>query len=461
MSNSIGSRVTILGAAMFCFSGALAQQAVIPGASGYGVDTPAGRGGEIIRVTNLRDSGSGSLRECVDYSGPRICVFEVSGIIWLESNLKIRNPNITIAGQTAPAPGITLAGAALAPTASDVLIQHLAIRAGDQAGGPAPEVRDTLKIETPDPIQNVIIDHCSISWSIDENISTYKLWDNVTISNSIISEGLNDSLHPKGPHAYGALIDSRRDTSKISFIGNLFAHNNQRNPMTNAVEFVFVNNVVYNLGSAGVMLFNENGMTTNNSIVGNVFVDGPNTKASPVRLLGPTHGNEVLRGTKLYLQDNVAADATNDPWSIVSNQSTVSKEDLNVSSPPSWPQGLRAISAADGLVLDSVLSNAGSRPGQRDTVDARVIADVVNKTGQLVNCVSDDGSTRCSKNAGGWPNIQENSHQLAIPADPHGDDDGDGYSNVEEWLHALSAQVEGRSDTGREVRPLPPQFSSL
>jgi hypothetical protein len=419
---------------VLCFSVALAQQPVIPGASGYGINTPAGRGGTLIRVTNLGDSGTGSLRECVNTSGPRICVFEVSGIIWLDTNLTIRNSNITIAGQTAPPPGITLAGAALAPKASDVLVQHLAIRAGDQNSGPAPEVRDTLKIETADPIQNIVIDHCSISWSIDENISTFKSWSNVTISNSIISEGLRDSLHPKGEHAYGALIDTDNAKSSISLVGNLC--------------------------SAGVMLYNDRGLTTKNSIVGNVFVDGPNTRATPIRLLGPADGVGILRGSKVYLDDNVASGATSDPWSIVLNRSDLTQSDLSASTAPSWPQGLSALSTAGGAVLERVLANAGSRPSQRDSVDKRVISDVINKTGDFVNCVGYDGSSRCSKNAGGWPDHEKNVRRLTLPVDPNGDDDKDGYSNVEEWLHSMAAEVEGRSGE-QVVRPLPPTLSQL
>src|SRR5690606_19006786 len=122
---------------------------VIPGAAGYGVDTPAGRGGQVHRVTNLNASGAGSLKACVDASGPRVCVFEVSGTIRMDADLPIRNPYITIAGQTAPSPGVMLRGGAIWVQASDVLIQHLRVRAGDSSKGPAYGNRDALKIDAP------------------------------------------------------------------------------------------------------------------------------------------------------------------------------------------------------------------------------------------------------------------------------------------------------------------------
>jgi hypothetical protein len=148
---------------------------VIPGAAGYGIDTPAGRGGTVHKVTNLNASGSGSLKACVDGTTARVCVFEVSGVIRLSSDLTIRNNKLTIAGQTAPSPGIMIRGAALKITASDVLIQHLRVRAGDDVNGPDPENRDSLKIEgtSAKPVRNVVIDHCSFSWALDETASVW------------------------------------------------------------------------------------------------------------------------------------------------------------------------------------------------------------------------------------------------------------------------------------------------
>lgn len=143
---------------------------VLPGAVGFGMDTPAGRGGAVHRVTNLNASGPGSLKACVDASGPRTCIFEVSGTIRMSSDLDITNPNITIAGQTAPSPGIMIRGAGIRVGASDVLLQHLRVRPGDAADGPDPGNRDALKVSSQTPISNVVIDHCSFSWAMDETV---------------------------------------------------------------------------------------------------------------------------------------------------------------------------------------------------------------------------------------------------------------------------------------------------
>src|SRR5690606_17124730 len=248
---------------------------VIPGAAGYGVDTPAGRGGQVHRVTNLNASGAGSLKACVDASGPRVCAFEVSGTIRMDADLPIRNPYITIAGQTAPSPGVMLRGGAIWVQASDVLIQHLRVRAGDSSKGPAYGNRDALKIDAPSdrPIKNIVIDHCSFSWATDETASVWGGWNNVTLSNNIFSEPLQDSFNPQGPHGYGVIIGPWK--GRIAVIGNLMAHQVERNPLSRASEAVIVNNVVYNRANMDVDLQSEKGIVTNTAVIGNVFVRGP------------------------------------------------------------------------------------------------------------------------------------------------------------------------------------------
>lgn len=453
--------------AVFCATGtvAFAGLPVIPGAAGYGIDTPAGRGGDVIHVTNLDDSGSGSLRACVEAEGPRICIFDVSGVIKLESSLRVSNPNLTIAGQTAPAPGILLRGATLEIRASDVLVQHIAVRVGDDPGGSTPEARDSLKIIGKDgPIRNIVIDHASFSWSVDETVEVYADWNDVTIRNTIISEPLHDSLHSGIPHGLAVLVNSSNANSRLSMTGNLIAHGYGRNPRSSAGEFVFVNNVVYNGRNTEAMLFNDRGPSLN-SIVGNVFIKGPDSKAEvkPIELVGPkpgVTGTSIIKGTRVYIADNHASSATDDPWSIVYNGTSLARSLLEAPRALAWPKALEAKPAENDSVLDSVLEHAGTRPAQRNGIDARVIQDVRNGTGQIINCVSDDGTSRCAKNAGGWPDLERNTRRLEVPANANGDDDGDGYTNVEEWLHDLAAQVEGRASTEPEtddrVPPKPP-----
>src|SRR5688572_14531451 len=169
-----GSAVFTFAFAVLLVPAAEAQLPVIPGIYGFGVDTPAGRGGRVIRVTNLEASGEGSLDACARASGPRICVFEVSGTIRMTRNLHVAQPFITIAGQTAPSPGINIRGAGISVSTHDVLIQHLRVRVGDDLDGPAGTNRDGLGIANEaSPPYNVVIDHCSFSWSIDEAISTW------------------------------------------------------------------------------------------------------------------------------------------------------------------------------------------------------------------------------------------------------------------------------------------------
>src|SRR6188768_1970637 len=190
---------TLLATALsLCGAASVQALPVIPGAAGYGMETKAGRGGAVYKVTNLNADGSGSLKACVDKTGPRTCVFEVSGAIKITSDLKIRNGQLRIAGQTAPSPGIMIRGAGIAIYGSDILIQHIRVRTGDDSNGPDPDNRDSLRIGGTDaaPARNIVIDHCSFSWSIDELASTWGPHDNVTFSNNIFAEPLNDSLHP-------------------------------------------------------------------------------------------------------------------------------------------------------------------------------------------------------------------------------------------------------------------------
>jgi hypothetical protein len=420
---------------------------VIPGAAGFGIETPAGRGGKVYKVTNLNESGAGSLGECVAASGPRVCVFEVSGTIRLTKDLKIRNPNITIAGQTAPSPGIMLRGAGLWIMASDVLVQHLRVRPGDDKSGPDPDNRDALVIDSTvdKPLKNIVIDHCSFQWAIDETASAYWHWNNITLSNNIFAEALHESLHTKGAHGYGVLFGSY-NTGSVAMVGNLLAHQADRNPLSRAPRLVFVNNVVYNRRSYEVDLQGRDS-PSENAIVGNVFVRGKdyaNTKVKEIQLGGYTY--PLLAGSSLYAADNAAEGVTSDPWSAVTISSLQKPIPVTklTTRPASWPKGLNPLPTANNQVLNHVLQNAGARPADRDPVDARIVKSVKDRTGQIINCVAADGSTRCQRNAGGWPVLAENRRTFNVPADPNVVG-ADGYTNLERVLHQMAAEVEGRA----------------
>ncbi|MFL6548531.1 MAG: polysaccharide lyase family 1 protein [Povalibacter sp.] len=420
---------------------------VIPGATGYGTSTTAGRGGTVYRVTTLAESGAGSLKECIDHKGPRVCVFEVSGTIKLTKDLPVRNTNLTIAGQTAPSPGIMLRGASLVVKTSDVLVQHIRVRPGDAPGDPYPENRDAIRVDGDEgaPItRNVVIDHCSFSWSIDEMASAWQNWDNITFSNNIFGEALNDSLHPKGPHGYGVLFGPV--DGHVTLSGNLLAHMVERNPLTNATSAVIVNNVIYNWSTMAVDLQSQKGAITKNTVVGNVFIKGADYKTnSPVELRAA--GGGLPSGSKVYLDDNQAQESSSDPWSVASSMfGDLVMANYKASTPPSWPSGMTRLPTSNNVTLTNVLKWAGARPADRDTVDTRIVNSVRNGTGRIINCVSNDGSARCKLNAGGWPNMAQNRRALTLPANPN-TVTASGYTNLELWLQRMASEVEGLPTT--------------
>jgi hypothetical protein len=446
--------VTSVAAALAAtFSVSAGAVPVVPGLVAPGSSTPAGRGGTIHRVTNLNESGPGSLRACVDASGPRVCVFEVSGVIRMSGDLIIRNRYITIAGQTAPSPGITLRGGGLRIITSDVLVQHIHVRPGDDPDGTPPDNRDALKIEqvASSPISNIVIDHCSFSWAIDETASAWENWDNIVLSNNIFAEPLHDSLHSKGAHGYGVLLGPVQGHATL--VGNLFAHQAERNPLSSTARLVFVNNVIYNSGSAGMVLSTVGGYQTFNTVAGNVFLRGPNSgSARPIQIRA--NGTDALApGSRVYLSDNDTEElAGDDAWSIVGPFADGGVVTVyRASSPPVWPANMLRLPARDDVTLNHVLRYAGARPVDRDPVDRRIVEQVRTRTGRIINCVAPNGTARCERNAGGWPNLPQNRRTLQIPGNPHQMTDS-GYTNLELWLHRMAAEVEGRSSTP----PAPP-----
>lgn len=403
------------------FAASTQAQLVFPGAQGFNVDSAAGRGGQIIRVTNLDGEGPGSFRAALGTKGPRIVVFEVGGVIDLKQNgIRISEPFLTIAGQTAPSPGITLIRGGLAIDTHDILIQHIRVRPGD-AGQPKKSGWEPDGIATGGAdVFNVTIDHCSISWAVDENLSASgprtegpaATSRKVTFSNCIIAEALDDSSHAKGPHSKGSLIhDFCRD---IAIIGNLYAHNGQRNPYFKAhTTGVIVNNVIYNPRRAAIQMgfvpsewkdvpqSPENGKV---SVVGNVMIHGVDTrKGLPM----------VAHLGDAYLEDNFAVDIEGAPVTIASSGIRV------LSEKPVWPSGLVAMPSSK--VIDSVVANAGARPRDRDTTDKRIVREFLQREGQLIDSQSE---------VGGYPKPVQTKRALQIPED------------VDAWLAELAEQLE-------------------
>lgn len=429
----------------FCLASPAIALPVFPGAVGFGVDTPAGRGGEVFKIRNLNASGPDSLQECLAASGPRVCVFEVSGAIRLTDDLAINNPFITVAGQTAPSPGIMLQGAGIEVRGThDVLIQHISVRVGDASAGPDPTDRDGIKIVGSS--ERVVIDHVSMSWSTDETGSVWAFSPetrirDVTFSNCIISEGLNHpSINPthtsKGLIVGNALGSTQ--PANVAIVRSLFAHNLERNPFTTSA--FIADNLIYNWLFQAIDIrgdYQRMGRA-NAAVIGNVFVDGPdtNTAREPILL------RELTDDSRVHVADNVARWISGpDQWGdLVASTGGTNLSAVRADSPPVWPRGFNSLGS--GEVQQHVLASAGSRPADRDATDARVIQDVRSRSGTLKSCVEN-----CEPGAvpvpGGWPQLQKNFRVLAVPANPGGDDDNDGYTNLEEWLHGYLAEVEG------------------
>lgn len=390
-----------------------------PGALGWAAHTPGGRGGTIIRVTTLATEGPGSFLEAVNAKGPRIVVFEVGGVIDLGlKTVKIREPFLTIAGQTAPQPGITLIRGGIDIATHDVIVRHIRVRPGE-AGQPKRSGVDFDAISTVGG-RDIIVDHCSLTWATDENLSasgprfggdTPQQWrDNtshrITFSHNLIAEGLAYSSHGKGEHSKGSLIhDNARD---ILIIGNLYAHNRERNPMfKGGSQGWVINNLIYNPGQRAVH-YNlvaaewdghayEDGRL---ALIGNVMRGGPDTpKNSTLFMFG---GSGAL---DLYLHDNVAVDRIGEPLPMQGRYSTAPVGVRMLKTSPALPFGVKPIPAAQ--VQDAVIANAGARPWDRDDIDRRILADTIEGRGEVIDS---------EQEVGGYPKHAE-TRQAFVPAD--------------------------------------------
>lgn len=453
-----------------------------PGAEGGGAYTPGGRGGKVIVVTSLEDSGPGTFREACETGGARIIVFNVSGVIHLKSQINLRAPYVTIAGQTAPGDGVCVTGSSFLIDTHDVVIRHMRFRRGaqdvafrdDAVGGNA--------------VGNIMVDHCSASWGLDENMSIYRhVYNrdetgyglklptvNITIQNSIFSEAL-DTYN----HSFGATIGGHNS----SFCRNLFASNISRNSSVGMNGgFNFVNNVIFNWWNRSV----DGGDNTSfYNIINNYYKPGPITpldKPISYRLLKPEAGRDQSKPVsfgKAYVKGNIVhgnSKVTRDNWD--GGVQLADKVDANLFLPQiksEQPFDMAPVTIMDAKsAYNFVLNNVGATFPKRDAVDTRVVKTV--KTGKVTyvenapefvspyvkrrlpvdsykqGIITDirqvgglpeyKGEAYIDSDGDGIPDKWEIANGLNPndPTDAIKDCNGDGYTNIEKYINGIDTK---------------------
>lgn len=414
-----------------------------PSAEGAGQFAKGGRGGAVLHVTNLKDSGPGSLRHAVEAEGPRTVVFSVSGTIPLRAPLVVSEPRITIAGQTAPGDGVTLRDQPLIVAADDVVIRYLRSRLGDESG----VQEDAIWVRGG---RRIILDHISTSWSVDETLSVSDRYTDersgpfdVTVQWSIIAESLNASGHDKGSHGFGTLTRGGRG-SQFSFHHNLWASHLARMPRPGnyahrnedplGAFFDFRNNVFYNWGAQASGYNADTESLSTYNFIANDYQPGPDTK-------GEVMFDERNPHARSYFSDNtINGRALADPWSLIRGVSS----DARLREPYPMP----VVTTQNALEARAdVLDRAGASL-RRDAVDERIVAGVRAGTHAIINSQSDVGGwPQLASHAppqdtdrDGIPDAWENAHGLDAhdPSDGAASTTGQGYTNLEVYLNALA-----------------------
>lgn len=424
-----------------------------PGAEGAGAAAIGGRGGDVYFVTSLADTNTfGTLRHGITTAGTtgRTILFRTGGQINLTSNLQVNNPRITIAGQSAPGDGITIAVRQTSVNHNDVVLRNIRFRPGNSSGA---EV-DALNVEY---AKNVVIDHVSASWSVDEALSVTNS-TNVSVQWSAITEALKNAGHASGAHSYGSLING----NEISFHHNFYADNDSRNPRPqiassgtynggtvvitgSSLNFDFRNNVIYNWGDQNGYNGDEPGLM-NINYVGNYSIAGPATPASRA-----SRAFDVdVTPTRMFLADNLIDSDRN---GVISGSNTGTAMIVSGPGGPTYlgaPAGNLAFVSTQpaATALTSVLDYGGARYWNRDAVDTRVFAQPLTFTGTFIDSPSQvggyptlsAGTAPTDTDNDGMPNAWETALGLdPFVANNNGDYDADGYTDVEEYLNELAA----------------------
>ena len=433
------------------FTNLYPQLTAFPGAEGWGKFTAGGRGGNILEVTNLNDKGPGSLRSAIEKKGARIIVFRISGTIALDTNLTINNDSVTIAGQTAPGDGICIKNYPLEVRANQVTIRYMRFRPGDEKKNEDDAINILFS-------KNVIIDHCSASWGIDETLSCWGN-ENVTVQWCIISESLDNSYHHKGPHGYGGIWGGKNST----FHHNLLADHTSRNPRfsggetTKGTNVDFRNNVIYNWG------FNSSygGEKGSINIVDNYYKPGPATLRDVKDRIVEPWGSE----SKWFVSGNFMEgfpEITRENWNGGVQPKNGNLSQYKTDTPFEY---IPISEDSPGETFTRILKYCGACLPQRDVVDNRILHQAANGRASFGSSFyakeykldkdSLTGIIDSQTDVGGWPVLN------SLPPPPDSDKDGipddvektfgtdpenyndrnkiaqSGYTYIEEYLNTL------------------------
>lgn len=404
------------------------------GAEGYGKYTVGGRGGRVIKVTNLNDSGPGSLREAVEAEGARMVVFDVDGTIELQSPLRINNDSITIAGHSAPGDGICLKDYPMVINGSEVIVRYLRVRPGDRHNLDSDGLGGGRYGQ-----RNVIIDHCSVSWSIDECLSIYKT-ENLTVQWCLVSHSLNSSVHTKGSHGFGGIWGGY----KATFHHNLLANHSSRNPRFSSVDGTkwvdFRNNAIYNWGFKSGYGGGHHGEI---NMVGNYYKPGPASRHQRIFDVAEDRtgryyiAGNVMEGNAEVTADNHkgVTDAPGRPY-IRHRKSAGPKSGISPDAVPETGEATTSCLVAEPFPFEpiaedapevafrKILADAGCS-FSRDSYDRDVVRQAAAGTAENGR----DGIIDTPGDVGGWPVLSSGATRL--------DTDGDGIPDDWEKANGL------------------------
>ncbi len=424
------------------------QQISFPGAEGYGKYSEGGRGGIVLEVTNLNDSGAGSLRDAISgYTGQkRTIVFRVSGTIELQSTINVKNDAyLTIAGQTAPGDGICIKDNPITfDGCHDIIIRYMRFRPGDEQNCVSPDCDyvDGISIRN---TQNIILDHCSLSWSIDAIMDLTVNTGNSTVQYCILSEALLNSKHSKGAHSMGTGWDG---AGGATYHHNIIASCNSRTPRLdkylnsdNSRDLIQIaNNVIYNWSSYGAY----GGENADVNYVNNYYKYGPSTGKKDQIFQADGECKMYVEGNYVYAYPDVTADNSKGIY-VGGDKATSAELDTILVAAPFT---IEEINLEPGeQCLSSVLATAGVSYPVRDAVDSRIIEDIIQQTGAIIDSPSQVGGwpvlnsqvAPVDSDHDGMPDSWEDGADLdsSDPSDRNLDRDGDGYTNLEEYLNSL------------------------